>query len=48
MILSSMEAESARHKEQAVALYKAIVSRYPKYPPQPIVACAGFVPAVSS
>jgi TolA-binding protein len=26
------ERESARHKEQAVALYKAIVSRYPKYP----------------
>jgi TolA-binding protein len=27
-----LERESARHKEQAVALYKAIVSRYPKYP----------------
>jgi TolA-binding protein len=27
-----LEREAARHKEQAVALYKAIVSRYPKYP----------------
>src|SRR5512138_3763854 len=28
----SLEKESARHKEQAVALYKAIVAKYPKYP----------------
>ncbi len=27
-----LERESARHKEQAVALYKAIVAKYPKYP----------------
>jgi TolA-binding protein len=27
-----MERESARHKDQAVALYKAIVAKYPKYP----------------
>jgi TolA-binding protein len=26
------ERESARHKDQAVALYKAIVAKYPKYP----------------
>ena len=28
----AMERESTRHKEQAVALYKAIVAKYPKYP----------------
>ena len=27
-----LERESARHKDQAVALYKAIVAKYPKYP----------------
>jgi TolA-binding protein len=27
-----LERESLRHKEQAVALYKAIVAKYPKYP----------------
>jgi TolA-binding protein len=27
-----LEGESERHKEQAVALYKAIVAKYPKYP----------------
>lgn len=27
-----LERQSASHKDQAVALYKAIVSRYPKYP----------------
>jgi TolA-binding protein len=28
----ALDRESLRHKEQAVALYKAIVARYPKYP----------------
>src|SRR5512133_2286562 len=28
----ALERESARHKDQAVALYKAIVAKYPKYP----------------